>query len=84
MYWTLLERALHQSLCAKVIRLNANRIVYVSCNPSTQARDLVTLNEMGYQMVKFSLIDQFPHTAHVESIMLFKKLTVKPIHNGTE
>ena len=57
----------------KVIRLNAKVIVYVSCNPSTQARDLVTLNEMGYQLKKFSLVDQFPHTSHIESIMLFEK-----------
>ena len=57
----------------KVIRLNAKVIVYVSCNPATQARDLVTLNEMGYQLKKFSLVDQFPHTSHVESIMLFEK-----------
>ena len=57
----------------KVIRLNAKVIVYVSCNPSTQARDLETLSNMGYSLSKFSLVDQFPHTAHVESIMLFRK-----------
>jgi 23S rRNA (uracil1939-C5)-methyltransferase len=57
----------------KVIRLNAKVIIYVSCNPATQARDLVTLNEMGYELKKFSLVDQFPHTAHIESIMLFEK-----------
>jgi len=57
----------------KVIRLNAKVIVYVSCNPATQARDLVTLTEMGYQLKKFSLVDQFPHTSHIESIMLFEK-----------
>jgi len=57
----------------KVIRLNAKVIIYVSCNPATQARDLVTLNEMGYQLKKFSLVDQFPHTSHIESIMLFEK-----------
>jgi 23S rRNA (uracil1939-C5)-methyltransferase len=68
----------------KVIRLNAEKIIYVSCNPATQARDLLTLYEMGYVLEKFSLIDQFPHTAHVESIMLFKKSAVKPIHDRTE
>tara|TARA_B100000497_G_C7685173_1_gene415120 strand:+ start:1152 stop:2591 length:1440 start_codon:yes stop_codon:yes gene_type:complete len=59
----------------KAIRLNAQKIIYVSCNPSTQARDLHTLSEMGYEMEKFSLVDQFPHTAHIESIMTFKKST---------
>jgi 23S rRNA (uracil-5-)-methyltransferase RumA len=57
----------------KVVRLEANRIVYVSCNPATQARDLSTLSEFGYDVKKFSLVDQFPHTGHVESIMLFQK-----------
>ena len=57
----------------KVIRLNAKKIVYVSCNPATQARDLETLSSMGYSLIKFSLVDQFPHTAHVESIMLFSQ-----------
>ncbi len=65
----------------KVIRLNAKKIIYVSCNPSTQARDLATLTEMGYKLEKFSLVDQFPHTAHIESIMLFSRSFVKTVHN---
>jgi 23S rRNA (uracil-5-)-methyltransferase RumA len=56
----------------KVINLGAKRIVYVSCNPATQARDRVELRNAGYELKKFSLVDQFPHTSHVESIMLFK------------
>ena len=46
----------------KVIRLQADRMVYVSCNPSTQARDIATLAENGYKLVQFKLVDQFPHT----------------------
>ena len=65
----------------KAIRLNAEKIIYVSCNPATQARDLLTLCEMGYELEKFSLVDQFPHTSHIESIMLFKKSAIKTIHN---
>lgn len=57
----------------KVIDLNAQRIVYISCNPSTQARDIKTLEENGYQTKKISLVDQFPHTGHIEAIALFEK-----------
>ena len=57
----------------KVIQLGASRMVYVSCNPATQARDTETLMQAGYKVSKFSLVDQFPHTAHIESVMLFEK-----------
>ena len=55
----------------KVLELGANRIVYVSCNPATQARDILEIKEKGYELKKFSLVDQFPHTAHIESVALF-------------
>ena len=58
----------------KVIALDADNIVYISCNPSTQARDVATLTEAGYHLEKYSLVDQFPHTGHIESIAKFKKL----------
>lgn len=57
----------------KVIELNAKQIVYVSCNPSTQARDMEDLFAAGYELKKISLVDQFPHTAHVEAVALFRK-----------
>lgn len=57
----------------KVIQLDADRIVYISCNPSTQARDIKTLEEHGYKTKKISLVDQFPHTSHIEAIALFEK-----------
>lgn len=57
----------------KIIRLNAERMVYISCNPATQARDMEILAEAGYQLKKYSLVDQFPHTSHIESIALFEK-----------
>ncbi len=59
----------------KVIDLDAPRIVYISCNPATQARDTTVLMEAGYVFKKFSLVDQFPHTAHIESVVLFEKST---------
>ncbi len=56
----------------KVIDLGAKNIVYISCNPSTQARDADTLRNAGYEMEKVSLVDQFPHTGHIEAIAKFK------------
>lgn len=57
----------------KVIALEAKNIVYVSCNPSTQARDADTLKKAGYELEKLSLVDQFPHTGHIEAIAKFRK-----------
>ncbi|WP_339881549.1 23S rRNA (uracil(1939)-C(5))-methyltransferase RlmD [Polaribacter vadi] len=57
----------------KIINLNADRMVYVSCNPATQARDTELLSEAGYQLKKISLVDQFPHTSHIETVVLFEK-----------
>ena len=58
----------------KIINLNADRMVYVSCNPATQARDTELLREAGYQIKKMSLVDQFPHTSHIETVVLFEKI----------
>jgi len=56
----------------KVIDLGAERIVYISCNPATQARDAETLLEGGYELEKVSLVDQFPHTSHIEAVAKFR------------
>lgn len=57
----------------KVMRLLPQRIVYISCNPSTQARDAQALIEEGFVMKKISLVDQFPHTSHIEAVALFER-----------
>ena len=57
----------------KAILLNApEKIVYVSCNPASQARDIQLLDQL-YEVEKFQPVDMFPHTTHVENVMLLRK-----------
>lgn len=62
---------MHEDVCKQLLKLAADKIVYVSCNPSTQARDLAILDEK-YRVVKVQPVDMFPHTEHVENVVLLK------------
>ena len=55
---------------------NPKRIVYVSCNPATLARDAKFLEERGYKVEKVAAVDMFPHTAHVETVVLLQKQNI--------
>ncbi|MBC3766863.1 23S rRNA (uracil(1939)-C(5))-methyltransferase RlmD [Neptunicella marina] len=64
-------RAGASDVVPSLIKLNPQRIVYVSCNPATFARDITQLKQGGYQLDKISLLDMFPHTVHTELMALF-------------
>jgi 23S rRNA (uracil1939-C5)-methyltransferase len=66
-------RAGAAGVMAHVVKLAPERVVYVSCNPTTLARDSQTLLSAGYQLERVAMLDMFPHTRHLESMVLFRK-----------
>ena len=58
---------MHQDVLSRVLEIGAERIVYVSCNPATLARDLGQMKEQ-YQVTEIQPVDMFPHTYHIESV----------------
>lgn len=56
-----------------VIRLSAKKILYISCNPTTQAQNIKVLTEAGYRLLELQPVDQFPHTPHIENIALLER-----------
>lgn len=63
---------MHQDVIDTILFASPKRIVYVSCNPATQARDLQLL-DAAYKVTKVQPVDMFPHTQHVENVVLLEK-----------
>lgn len=63
---------MHPDVVKTILRAAPGRIVYVSCNPATQARDLQVLDEQ-YRVAAVQPVDMFPHTPHVENVVLLEK-----------
>lgn len=63
---------MHADVALRLSHSGAERIVYVSCNAATQARDLQLMSEQ-YEVVKLQPVDMFPHTAHVENVALLQR-----------
>ena len=62
---------MHEKLVKKFLDIEAPLVVYVSCNPATQARDLNLLDEK-YAVAKVQPVDMFPHTHHIENVVQLK------------
>ena len=65
-----------KKLLDAITNIDAKKIVYVSCDPSTLARDLAILEGNGYKTVRVQPVDMFPHTAHIETCVLLQRRTM--------
>lgn len=68
------RKGCEESLLAMMCEMAPQRIVYVSCDSATLARDLKYLCSHGYDLVEVQPVDQFGHTVHVETVCLLSKL----------
>ncbi len=64
---------IHEKLATSLPQIGAQRLVYVSCNPTTQARDTGYLINGGYHLAHLTMVDMFPHTPHIETVAVFQR-----------
>ena len=67
------RNGMHKDVVAQILKINPKKIVYVSCNTATQARDLELMNH-NYKVIKTQAVDMFPQTQHVENVVLLEKI----------
>lgn len=68
---------IHPKALGKIIDFGVDRIVYISCKPTSLVRDLVVLQDRGYRVEKVCGVDMFPGTGNVETVVLLSKLNTK-------
>ena len=68
------RKGLTAAILQSIVKIKPHRMVYVSCNPGTLARDLSSLVTNGYEIKEVQPVDMFPHTAHVETVVLMSRL----------
>ncbi len=64
---------MHEDTVKLLSKISPTRIVYVSCNPTTQARDVAMLCKKGFRIESLSVVDMFPHTPHIETVALLTR-----------
>ncbi|MCH7764690.1 MAG: 23S rRNA (uracil(1939)-C(5))-methyltransferase RlmD [Candidatus Marinimicrobia bacterium] len=64
---------MHKDMVTALPKFGAKRLVYISCNPTTQSRDIAQLLEDGYKLKKLTMVDMFPHTPHIETVGVLEK-----------
>lgn len=68
------RKGCEETLLKAMVEMNPEKIIYVSCNPSTLARDLKILNDNGYKIQAVQPVDMFPHTGHVETVVMMSRV----------
>jgi len=61
---------MHEDTVKLIPKIAPNRVVYISCNPTTQARDIALLSKRGFDLKSLTVVDMFPHTPHIETVAL--------------
>ena len=67
------RKGCEQVVLETMVKMQPERIVYVSCDPATLARDVKYLRENGYELDRVKAVDMFPHTVHVETVVRLQR-----------
>lgn len=66
------RKGLNADAIEAIVRMSPRRLIYVSCDPATLARDVALLKQRGYQLENAQAVDLFPRCAHVETVAVIR------------